>query len=255
MKALTLYEDRNTFIHHVHPINKLIYIFIIIVVPLILPLFPVLIAGIIMNTVLLLIANVFKKSLPIFGFVLLILLTVLIIQGLFHAENATPLFHLGPLLFYKEGFFYALQITLRVLNIVAAFMILVLTTKPSDLVETLVRKGLSPKIGYVLQSVFQIIPQMLSTMETISDAQRSRGMETEGNLFVRIKAFLPLLGPVVLNSLIQTRERAMALEVRGFSSLRHKTFLNEVKNYRYTTFIQFTLWLVLLAAIIWRVVL
>jgi energy-coupling factor transport system permease protein len=254
LKAITLYVERDSFIHRIDPINKLIYILIAITIPLILPNFSVLLAGIIINIVLLLFASVLKKALPVFGFVFFILLTVLIIQGLFHVENVTPLFQLGPLVFYKEGFIYALQITMRVLIIVASLMILVLTTKPSDLVETLVRKGLSPRIGYVLLSVFQIIPQMISTTETISDAQRSRGMETEGKLLVRIKAFFPLIGPVVLNSLIQTKERAMALEVRGFSSLEPKTFLNEEKIYKYSWMIELVLWLVLLLAIIWRMV-
>ena len=43
-------------------------------------------------------------------------------------------------------------------------------------------------------------------------------METEGNLLVRIKAFLPLISPVVMSALTATRERAIALEVRGFGA-------------------------------------
>mgnify|MGYP000155167031 CR=1 FL=1 len=63
---------------------------------------------------------------------------------------------------------------------------------------------------------------MMGTMHTITDAQRSRGMETEGNLLVRIKAFLPLISPVVMSALTATRERAIALEVRGFGSQRNE---------------------------------
>ena len=47
--------------------------------------------------------------------------------------------------------------------------------------EDLERIGFSPKLGYVISSVFQIVPQMSGTMNTILDAQRSRGMETEEN--------------------------------------------------------------------------
>lgn len=52
---------------------------------------------------------------------------------------------------------------------------------------------------------------MSGTMNTIMDAQRSRGLETEGNLITRAKSFLPLISPVVMSSLINTRERAIAL--------------------------------------------
>ena len=64
----------------------------------------------------------------------------------------------------------------------------------------------------------------MGTMHTITDAQRSRGMETEGNLLVRIKAFLPLISPVVMSALTATRERAIALEVRGFGVKGTKTW-------------------------------
>ena len=84
------------------------------------------------------------------------------------------------------------------------------------------KRGFSPRFGYIVTSVFQIIPQMMGTMNTIMDAQRSRGLETEGNLRTRGKAFLPLISPVVMSSLINTRERAIALEVRGFGAGKEK---------------------------------
>lgn len=85
------------------------------------------------------------------------------------------LFFIGFLKFYKEGLLYAARISFNIVN-----------------------------------SVFQIIPQMIGTMHTITDTQRSRGMETEGNIFVRIRAVLPLISPVVMSALTATRDRAIA---------------------------------------------
>jgi energy-coupling factor transport system permease protein len=155
--------------------------------------------------------------------------------------------------FYREGMLYALKIGLRIYNIITSVSLLVLTTRPSDLIEALVRKGLSPKIGYVLSSILQIIPQMTSMMNTITDAQRARGMETEGSLLVRMKAFIPLLGPMVMSSLVGTRERAMALEVRAFSSSRKKTFLNKPMESAQSTIWRVVLLIILIGAVIWRV--
>ncbi|HEY2421541.1 MAG TPA: energy-coupling factor transporter transmembrane component T [Neobacillus sp.] len=254
MKSISLYAERDSIVHDVDPITKLLYILFAIVIPIILPSFTISFLCVGMSIILLLFAKVFRKSLPVFGFVFIILITVIIIQGLFKPENETVLFHIGPFAMYKEGLLYALTIVLRVINIVSSFMILVLTTKPSDLVESLVRKGMSPRIGYVIVSVFQIIPEMMATMGTITDAQRARGMETEGNLLVRMKAFLPLLGPVVLGALINTRERAMALEVRGFNSQAIKTYLNVEKTYTHSKAIQLGLVLLLVVAFVWRIV-
>ena len=124
---------------------------------------------------------------------------------------------------------YALHISCNVLNMLLAFAVFVLTTKPVELVEDLEQAGFSPKIGYVISSVFQIVPQMSGTMNTIMDAQRSRGLETEGNLITRARSFLPLISPVVMSSLINTRERSIALEIRGFGAGEKKTYLREGK--------------------------
>ena len=147
----------------------------------------------------------------------------------------------------------ALRIVIRVINIVTAFLLLVLTTKPADLVEELVRRGLSPRLGYVLDSIFQILPQMVKTTRTIMDAQRSRGLETEGNLWVRVKAFLPLIGPVVMSSLIHAKERALALEVRGLHSEGKRTWLRGEREYPYGRVLRAGLLLVLASAVVWRI--
>jgi energy-coupling factor transport system permease protein len=253
LKTLSLYQEKDTVVHQVDSISKILYIIISIAIPIILPYQTVALLCVGVSIFLLLIGKVFKKVIPLISFSMLILISIVVIQGLFKVGNKTPAFHIGNITFYKEGLLFALEICLRVINILCAFSILVLTTKPSDLIESLVRRGLSPKIGYVLASVLQIIPQMTATMETITDAQRSRGMETEGKLSVRIKAFLPLIGPVVMNSLINTRERSMALEVRAFNSRSKKTFLNEEHNNSYNKIIKIILGLLLLMAVVWRV--
>ena len=230
MKTISLYEDLQTSIHRLEPLGKLLYIVMVLLLPVIWGHKIATVCCILLSISLLAAGKVIRKTLPIISFSLIVILTVVIIQGLFRAENETIMWQIGTLNFYREGLNFAFGIGLNVINLLLAFSILVLTTKPSDLIEALVKMGLSPKIGYVLSSVFQIIPQMSATMETITDAQRSRGMETEGKLMTRLKAFFPLIGPVVMNSLITTRERAIALEVRGFNSKKPKSFLNTRKN-------------------------
>lgn len=255
MKSLTLYSDKNSIIHKINPINKIMYIVVSILIPIIIPTVTMGLVCLAISILILLTGKVFRKVIPILGVSGILLLSIILIQGLFKADNVTPLFSIGNLIFYREGLSYALTICIRVINVLFGFSILILTTKPSDLIEELVRKGLSPKIGYVLSSVLQIIPEMSSTMETIVDAQRSRGMETEGKLLTRIKAFFPLIGPVVMNSLVVTRERAMALEVRGFNSKTKKSFLNESQSSNYDSWIKLFLILFLVLAVIWRIVL
>lgn len=254
MRQLSLYTERNTVVHRMHPITKLIYIIVAILLPWALPSDQVLTVSILVSFVILSAGRVLKQVVPLFMFSGFVLVTVVLIQGLFRAGNHTPVLQLGGWIFYQEGLRHALAICLQVVNILGAFSILVLTTKPTDLIEALVRKGLSPKIGYVLSSVLQIIPQMIGSMETIMDAQRSRGLEMEGNLAKRIKAFVPLIGPVVMTSLINVRERAMALEARGFTAKIPKTFLRQNPELASDYLIQAALVVLLLAAGVWRLI-
>jgi energy-coupling factor transport system permease protein len=210
---------------------------------------------IVVSYLLLLLSGTARRALPVIGASSLILITVVIIRRLFSYSNHTPLFSLGPFVFYKEGLLFALNITLRIFSIINAVSMLIFTTRPSDLIEALIKHGLSPRIAYVFSSLLQIIPQMMSTVDTIIDAQRSRGMETEGSLAQRMRAFIPLMVPAVISSLTGTRERALALEVRAFNSRNPKTFLNEGNNYKNAPLLQIAQILVLIAAVVWRIAL
>lgn len=253
MSSMTLYVDRNSIIHRIDPLTKLLFVFVSIAVTYILPEHEFVLAVTFVSILMLIIGKVFRKILPIIAVSIILIISIIIVQGIFHPENETALFTLFGISFYKEGLSYAALLTLRVINMLSAFGVLILTTKHDELIERLIKKGMSPKLGYVFLSVLQLIPEMKSSVGKISDAQRSRGMETEGNLMVRMKAFFPLIGPVVLNSLNDTRERAIALEVRGFNTKGKRTFLNTTKSYRFQGIVQSILVAVFIGSIIWRI--
>lgn len=226
MKTISLYTNNGSWLTQLHPFTKLWYLAAAICIPLLTGSLWGFAVMIIISFVLLKSGRLIKKALPLIAFSFTIILTIFLIHGLVNQQNKNVLFAIGFLRFYKEGLLYAAHIGLNILNMLLSFAIVVLSTRPSELVDELERKGFSPRFGYIINSVFQIIPQMMGTMHSITDAQRSRGMETEGNLLVRIKAFLPLISPVVMSALTATRERAIALEVRGFGAKGLKTWLH-----------------------------
>lgn len=255
MKNISLYVDKGSWLNKMHPYTKLLYIVTAIIIPLIggkLWLFPVMI---VCSLCLLASGKVVKKAVPLVAFSFTLIVVIFLIQGLFNHDNATVLFSVGIITFYKEGILFAVRIGCNILNMLLSFGIFVLTTSPQELVDELEKSGFSPKLGYVINSVFQILPQMMAAKDTITDAQRSRGMETEGNLMVRMKAFLPLISPVVMSSLINTRERAIALDVRGFGRKQQKTWLYDRPKYKWDPVIRVILVLSILITILWRALL
>lgn len=253
MKSISLYVDKDSFLTRLHPFAKLVYILAAISVPLIGGALWMFGLFLLISLSLLTSGGILKKVFPLIAFSFTILITIFLIHGLFNKENATLLFQIGGLYFYREGLLYACRIGLNILNMLLAFAAFVLTTKPADLVDDLEQAGFSPRFGYMITSVFQIIPQMMGTMNTILDAQRSRGMETEGSLFTRAKAFIPLISPVVSSSLINTRERAIALEVRGFGSKNKKTFLKEHRFLGSDKGFMLIMTLLIAASAVWRI--
>ena len=254
MKSISLYVDNGSWLCKVHPFTKLAYIATAISVPLLvgkLSFFAIFIA---LSLAVLASGRLLKRVVPLIAFSFTILITIFLIHGLFNQSNRNILFSIGPLHFYREGLLYALHIGCNVLNMLLSFAILVLSAKPSELVEELEKRGFSRRMGYIITSVFQIVPQMTGTMNTITDAQRSRGLETEGSLLTRAKAFLPLISPVVMSSLITTRERAVALEVRGFAAKQKKTYLADRTPHRGDTPITVVLLAMIAAALLWRIV-
>lgn len=251
---LTLYVPGNSWVHRLDPLSKIIMAVSALVCTFLLPGY--LGSGLLLLASLLILgtAGVLRRASAVFAGVTVIAATFFIVQGLVYPGNETPALSLGPVTVYREGLLLGLRLALRLYNILAATLVLVLATRPSDLVESLVRRGLSPRFGYVIISVLQIIPTMTAATSTIMDAQRSRGMETEGSLWVRIRAFIPLMGPLVTSSLIATEERALALEIRGFSSNRKPTFLGEEVSPGYAWAVRALALTALLLSIVGRVI-
>ena len=62
--------------------------------------------------------------------------------------------------------------------------------------------------------------------QTIMDAQRSRGLELDkGNFVTRIKNYIPILLPLIINSIRRSLELAEAMESRAFGATEDRTNL------------------------------
>lgn len=250
---LTLYVPGDTWLHRLDPVTKLALAGAGVALTFALSSIE---GGVALFGVLLLMfatGGVIRTAWPVFIGVGLVALTFVIVQGLVHGGNANVWLHLGPVTLYREGVLVGVRLALRLYNILSAALTLVLTTNPSDLTESVVRRGLSPRAGYVIMAMLQIIPTMVGSTAAITDAQRSRGMETEGGLWTRVRAFVPLLGPLVTSSLIATEERALALEVRGFGGSGRPTFLRDERVPDYATTVRWLAALVCAAGIAARV--
>jgi len=164
-----------------------------------------------------------------------------LIHGFFSPLNQTVLLPLGSFSIGAEGLIFAATIITRLISALAASLLLVTTTHPSHLVQALYESGFPYKFAYLLSSPLLLLPQIASRVKSIQDAQQSRGLETQGNLFKRIRALIPLAAPLIFSTLVDVEERSLALEVRGFSVPGSKTNLNQLVDTRLQLFFRWAI--------------
>lgn len=180
-----------------------------------------------------------------------IVVMIFLLQSFFYPGD-TILWSWGSFSIKQEGIDFSLQLTSKILAIGSALILFFRITKINDLARSLEKLGMSPKATFVLVASFNIIPEMRQDMIRIMDAQRSRGVETEGKLSVRMKAFIPALTPLILSSFSTTEEKAITLESRAFLAKTKKTNLHELEKTINDRLIRMMLVAMLLLIIIWR---
>ncbi len=233
-EKLSFYIQRSSAFHSLNPLTKLGLVFAFIVIAYTSPFYwtatvifglgvlPLAFVGRVQREFLL---AALRLLVPVTGF-------IFIMQSLFLPGGERELFHFWVFRVTVESVAQAYLTVSRIFVMISAFILFLLTTHPSALMTDLTRRGLPGTFAYVIISTLQIIPQMQSKAQTIIAAQRSRGMETGGSLANRVRALVPLVGPLVFGSLVEVEERAIAIEARGFTSRLKKTSLYEIADTR-----------------------
>lgn len=170
------------------------------------------------------ISGVFKKSLKALKTVAAIALIIFLAQSILIA-GGRELLALGFIRVRENGLRTAITLSFMVLNIAGIFVWVFQTTENKEIARALEDSGMNYKAAYVFISSLQMIEIMSKNSKTIMNAQKARGVETEGNLLVRAKAFFPSLVPLVLGAVISSEERVLTLEARGFGVAGDKTHL------------------------------
>lgn len=174
-------------------------------------------------------------------------------QALFQPVGETVILQFWLLDITQESLLFAFRISTRIAVMISAFTLLLMTTHPSELMSDLTRRGLPGQFAYVVISSLQIIPQMQAKAQTIISAQRSRGLDTQSSFLRRVSGILPLVGPLVFGSLVEVEERAIAIEARGFTSTRPKTFLREIPDTSSDRAIRWVLIALVILTLIFRI--
>lgn len=168
-------------------------------------------------------ARVLGNLLPAMAGLSVFALILLLIQALFY-DQGKLLFHLVPfsnsLPVTDLGLLSGLAMAARMLALVLSFMVFMATTRTQEVVLTLVEKLKMPyDYTFMFTTALRFIPTFLGEVRQVSQAQQARGHAVEGmNPVKKIRAYAPVMVPLVLLSLNKAEHLAIAMETRGFGS-------------------------------------
>ena len=129
-------------------------------------------------------------------------------------------------LLFGLGLYHAILYSVRFLAIISSTSVFFVTTSPDELEQIMKWMRFPRDAVFAFVTAVRFIPVVMLDAFQIMDAQKSRGLEFErGNIVRRVRNLVPILIPLVVNSVIRSGELAEAMESRAYGSTPTPTSL------------------------------
>jgi energy-coupling factor transport system permease protein len=120
--------------------------------------------------------------------------------------------------------------TLRFIVLIASFSVFFLTTSPDHLGLALQQSHIPYEFCFAFTTAVRFVPVLADEAQTIMDAQKARGLELErGNFIKRVRNYIPILIPLIVNAIRRSLELAEAMESRAWGASEKRTNLYQLK--------------------------
>lgn len=122
------------------------------------------------------------------------------------------------------------SMTLRFVVLIASFSVFFLTTSPDHLGLALQESHIPYEFCFAFTTAVRFVPVLADEAQTIMDAQKARGLELErGNLLKRVRNYIPILIPLIVNAIRRSLELAESMESRAWGANAKRTNLYALK--------------------------
>lgn len=243
-----LYLDRDTFVHRLDPRTKMFLLVGAFVLAFLFlnPLYGLVVLALVVAFGALARSLVNLKRIR---FILVMIGLVTVVMWSVFSQGETPLF-----LFVEwEALLYGIGVALKIDATIIAGMIFLSTTRNEEIATGLVKLGIPYRFAFAVSTALRLVPTIAATGSTISQAQRSRGLDLEsGNLIQKVRKNTPLLIPVFVSTIRSTNVFSMALESKGFGASPKRTYFLHLTMGRRDALVLTVLALLLLIALFLR---
>lgn len=116
------------------------------------------------------------------------------------------------------GFVFGVGMGLKLLSFLLLNVVLLSTTRVEELTGAFTRLGLPYRVGFTLTLAFRLVPLFVDSTATVLQAQRLRSLDAEARgIVARLRQAVPVIIPVFMGALRRADQMAIALDMRGFS--------------------------------------
>ncbi|MEA3254246.1 MAG: energy-coupling factor transporter transmembrane component T [Candidatus Altiarchaeota archaeon] len=135
---------------------------------------------------------------------------------------------MGSLRITLEALAYGGGMALRLLTIISAFATLTYTVNPDDMLNSLTRIRPFYRSVYVTSLAARFMPTLVQDSNMITEIQKTRGLDIDsGNLIKKIRNRIPIVIPLLSNSLDRAIQVSEAMESRAFGCSKKRTFYKD----------------------------
>jgi len=124
---------------------------------------------------------------------------------------------------------YGISLGLRIVTMVLATTLLLLTSKIDDFVAAMRQVRVPHVLVFIVMTALRFIPTMQQRADQVLDAQRARGAHIDdGGMIRRIRAFVPVMVPLLTTGVRMSDDLAAAMINRGWGASRRPTALYSI---------------------------
>lgn len=238
MSRVLSYEEKDTWIHRLSGVTKLIFFLLWSITSMISYDTRVLLVMLVLSLVIFAMSKTkWKQVGTVFKFIMLFLCINLIAifffspgQGTKIYGTETPLWHLfGRYTVTKEQLFYEFNVMVKYLTVIPAVFMFIVTTNPSEFAASMNKVGIHYNIGYAMAIALRYIPDVQDDFAKIKHAQEARGIEMskKAPFASRIRSMASIIFPLVFSSMDRIDVVSNAMELRGFGKHKKRTWYSE----------------------------
>jgi energy-coupling factor transport system permease protein len=224
------YVAGSTFMHHLHPLTKLVLLIVFSVSVFTIEHWA---GGILLLLILLCGYKAAQLGLSYFvrklRFILIFSALIIVVQVIFVKEGVLLLEIPLPFLsitVWSVAIENGIRLGLRFINIMGASFLFVTITQPQSLAYSLMQIGIPYRYGFMLITALRFIPVFRQEFNQIKNAHLAKGISFTG---ISIKTVTRMVQyvfiPMIVSALSKIASLAVSMEGRAFGKYKSRTFM------------------------------